>query len=380
MGAMTAARRLLSVSAGLGCVLALAGMAGCTAVAQPDSQSSTVGTVGGVGELPPSAVATPAAAPDSGPDTSVDTAESTTTTIPPEQTIGAKAAGNRLLMIGDSLTASISKRYGGEACKALVPLGWKVEVDAEVGRFIDFGKLVLDKRLDAGWDAAVLFLGNNYGYDKAVFKDRLHALLLRLVPRPTVLVTTTLFRPQQEEVNAAIMEEAALFTSVTVIDWATASIDPSLTGGDGLHLTTAGRRTLAYHLAATMGIAPVIQPGECLKTKYTDDSAGSPYGPPGNQTAPKTTVKPKPVVTTTTTKPSGSTGSTATTTVTPSTSSGTATTAPTTQTTVKPAPTTTAAPVVTTPATTAPPVVPPTTEAKPLPPEPPATTTTVGGA
>src|SRR5262245_15564757 len=47
--------------------------------------------------------------------------------------------GTRVLMIGDSIMASTSSRYGGEMCKELVPRGWSVEVDAETGRFIDFG-------------------------------------------------------------------------------------------------------------------------------------------------------------------------------------------------------------------------------------------------
>ena len=302
--------------------------------------------------------------------TSSGTDPSTSTTIVPlDQTIGAHAAGNRLLMIGDSLTASISQRYGGQACEALVPLGWQVEVDAETGRFIDFGQRVLDQRLATGWDAAVIFLGNNYGNDRAVYQGALHAMLLRLVPRPTVLITTALFRPEQADVNAAIMEEAAQFTSVTVLDWSTLGVDPALTGADDLHLTEIGRRTFAYYLAAIIGTAPV-QPGACLKTKYTDDSAGSPNGPEGNTTRPKTTTKTTTKGgTSTTTKPTPTTvksGGTATTAVTssstaittPSTAtttpstpvSSTATTAPT-QTTAKPVPTT--APTV--PATTAPP-------------------------
>ncbi|HET9548029.1 MAG TPA: hypothetical protein VFO97_09350, partial [Desertimonas sp.] len=81
--------------------------------------------------------------------------------------------GQRVLMIGDSIMASTSRRYGGEMCRELVPRGWEVEVDAESGRFVDFGDRVLDNRLDAGWDVAVVMLGNNYGADKAVFSDYL---------------------------------------------------------------------------------------------------------------------------------------------------------------------------------------------------------------
>ena len=99
-------------------------------------------------------------------------------------------------MIGDSVTASITQRYGGQACAALVPLGWKVEVDAEVSRFIDFGKRVLDSRLSAGWDVAVIFLGTNYGLNQVVYESMLKDLVVQLAPRPTILINSTLYRPQ----------------------------------------------------------------------------------------------------------------------------------------------------------------------------------------
>ena len=93
-----------------------------------------------------------------------------------------------MLVIGDSILASISERYGGQLCDRLVPRGWAVEVDAEVGRFIEFGRRVLDRRLDAGWDAAVVMLGNNYGGDPEAFGRELDALLDELAPMPVVLI------------------------------------------------------------------------------------------------------------------------------------------------------------------------------------------------
>ena len=57
--------------------------------------------------------------------------------------IGVVAEGNRVLLIGDSILASTATRYGREMCDALNPLGWSVEVDAEPGRFVEFGNKVL---------------------------------------------------------------------------------------------------------------------------------------------------------------------------------------------------------------------------------------------
>ena len=91
-------------------------------------------------------------------------------------------------MIGDSLMASTARRYGGELCTAVVPDGWDVEVDAETGRFIDFGERVLDRRLDDDFDAAVVMLGNNYGANPDVFRDGLEQIVDDLAPRPTILL------------------------------------------------------------------------------------------------------------------------------------------------------------------------------------------------
>jgi hypothetical protein len=194
--------------------------------------------------------------------------------------------GARVLMIGDSIMASTSSRYGGEMCKELVPRGWDVEVDAESGRFVEFGGRVLDARLDAGWDAAVVMLGNNYGADKAVFHGYLDDIVDRLAPRPTVLLTVTEFRPDRADVNDAIYDVAAEHDNVRVVDWAgeTAS-EPDLVGGDGLHLSDLGRARYADLVGSELGWAPGVGEGDCLGSSFTDDSAVSTGTQPG-QVAP----------------------------------------------------------------------------------------------
>lgn len=198
------------------------------------------------------------------------------TTVPllPEQLIGAKVTGNRLIMIGDSVLAGTAKRYGGEMCAALVPLGWAVEVDAETARFIDFGNVVLAERLSAGWDAAVIFLGNNYGNNPDVYRLYLNRLVERLAPRPTVLITVSEYRVQQLEVNTIIFEIAAQHPNVVVLDWAASTAaNRNFLRDDGLHLTDAGRAGLAQNVADVMGAAPT-PPGSCLGTNFYNDSAG----------------------------------------------------------------------------------------------------------
>ena len=177
-------------------------------------------------------------------------------------------------MIGDSIMASTSSRYGGEMCKELVPRGWEVEVDAESGRFVDFGDRVLDARLDAEWDVAVVMLGNNYGADKAVFAEYLEDIVDRLAPRPTVLLTVTEFRPDRADVNDVIYDIAADNDNVRVVDWAAETADdPALVGGDGLHLSNLGRVRYADLVGRALGRAPGFGEGDCLGSDFTDDSA-----------------------------------------------------------------------------------------------------------
>jgi len=198
----------------------------------------------------------------------------TGSSVPPDQQVGAQAVGNRVILIGDSVLASTSRRYTNDMCKALVPQGWQVEVDAETGRFVDFGNKVLDIRLSAGWDVGVILLGNNYREVQDAYRRDLELMVTRLSPNPVVLLTVTEFKPSRVEVNDVIRELAAKYPNVTVVDWAaTTADDPSLTGGDHLHLTNSGRTALAANVALALGDAPK-QPGDCLSTSFQDDSNG----------------------------------------------------------------------------------------------------------
>jgi hypothetical protein len=283
------ARREVSLS--LLCVLLVA----CSAVesASPDSHDPSIE---GVGVLPDGSADTAVVAESDPVTTSVPTSSSSTTTLVPAVTIGSLVTGNRLLMIGDSITASAAQRYGGEFCKTLVPLGWQVEVDAEPSRFVDFGAQVLDKRLAAKWDAAYVFLGTNYLGDQASYRKQLEKIVQRLSPMPVVLLTVTNFAENRQEVNDVITLVATEFPNVHVIDWgAIAGADPAtILRGDGIHLTNSGRATLASTVATVLGQAPV-QPGDCLSTLFTNDSGGNVNGsdtpPPTHAGGTNTTVK-----------------------------------------------------------------------------------------
>jgi hypothetical protein len=185
--------------------------------------------------------------------------------------IGALAAGNRLLVIGDSILAGTASRYSGAMCSALEPLGWKVAVEAEAGQMVGFGRTVLRDRIYEGWDAAVVFLGTNYGGNPKNYESDLTAIVTSLAPRPTILMTATLFRSSMQQVNEVIRVVASKNSNVTVLDWGTASMQPGLLNKDKVHPTDAGRQILVASVASALGTAPT-GPGSCLPSKYTDDS------------------------------------------------------------------------------------------------------------
>ena len=334
------ARREVTIS--VICALLVA----CSAAASAPDESHDP-TIQGVGILPGSdAEVLPTDVSSTAPMSTVST-----TTLAPQPAIGALVTGNRLLMIGDSITASAAKRYGGELCKALVPLGWQVEVDAEPSRFVDFGNAVLDKRLSAKWDAAYVFLGSNYLGDQESYRKQLERIVQRLSPAPVVLLTVTEFEDNRREVNDAITLVSAEFPNVHLLDWgsiAAANADTILRG-DGLHLTNDGRAVLASTIAGVMGQAPDPQ-GDCLATSFSNDSGLSVNG---SDTPSKKKVGGSPTPTTVKSP-----------TVTTVAGGSTATTKP--PSTVAPTPTT--VPLTIAPPTTPPPTPEPTTPRRTIPP------------
>jgi lysophospholipase L1-like esterase len=203
--------------------------------------------------------------------------------------VGANAAGNRLLIIGDSILSGTASRYGGAMCSALVPLGWRVAVEAEAGQMVGFGRTVLRDRIYEGWDAAVVFLGTNFGGNQEKYERDLTAIVESLAPRPTLLLTATLNRPTMQQVNETIRTVASKFSNVSVLDWGTTSIQPGLLNRDRVHPSDAGRKVLVASIASAMGTAPVT-PGACLPSKYTDDSLVDGDGVLPSTTAPGETI------------------------------------------------------------------------------------------
>jgi hypothetical protein len=217
--------------------------------------------------------------------------------------LGTVASGNRLLVLGDSILAGTATRYSGAMCAGLVPLGWRVAVEAEAGQMVGFGRTVLRDRIYEGWDAAVVFLGTNYGGSAELYEKDLTAIVKSLAPRPTLLLTASLFRPTMQQVNQVIRIVASKNPNVSVLDWSTTSVQTGVLNRDKIHPTDAGRQVLVSSIASAVGEAPT-GPGACLPSKFTDDSlvtdvmpSSTIVGDPGVVETPATSV-PGPTVTT----------------------------------------------------------------------------------
>lgn len=224
--------------------------------------TAVTGTVAGIGVLP-----------DQDSTTSID--PNSQTSVPVESrplTVGELSDGPRLLMIGDSIFAAVSRRYSNMACDRLVPLGWQVAVEAERGRFIDLGLRIVKTKLPQGFDAAVLFLGTNYGKKQDVYKEYLDKILDELAPRPVIILTATEYKPFIQEVNAVIEEEVRTRDNLWLVDWRELSKTPGMLWKDGIHPVEAGNVLLMDSIIEVLGNAPGGAPGECLKVEFKDDA------------------------------------------------------------------------------------------------------------
>jgi hypothetical protein len=186
-------------------------------------------------------------------------------------TVGEAAEGPRILMIGDSIMAALSRRYSNLACKKLTPLGWQMSIEAEIGRAVEFGPRVLAAKMDETWHAAVVFLGTNYWRDQDKYEADLVRVLDRLAPRPTVLISVSEWRNEQREVNEVIADQVLNRDNVWFIDWRTISRTPGVLSSDDIHPSNEGNQLLVTLLAETLGRAPGDAQGACLPSEFGDD-------------------------------------------------------------------------------------------------------------
>jgi len=205
--------------------------------------------------------------------------------------LGRNADGARLLMIGDSIFASTSSRYGDEMCATLTQLGWNVALEAEAGSFVNFGQKVLRAKFDEGWDAVVVFLGTNFDGNVANYETRLRDIVEIVWPTPVLLLTTGMFRAEQAEVNQVIWTVRDSYDHVTVLDWSQILDTGGLLSDDGVHLSRNGRTVLAKAVARAIQFAPSDRVGACLESTFRDDSGVAGAMPTEDETSTEAPVE-----------------------------------------------------------------------------------------
>ncbi|MDW3213525.1 MAG: hypothetical protein R8G01_05990 [Ilumatobacteraceae bacterium] len=216
------------------------------------------------------------------PPSTVAAATSAPTTEPPRDPItgpiGGEVFGNRLLVIGDTVIASTAPRFDGEMCAVLEAFGWQAEIAAEPGRFVEFGREVVDARIvpdEPEWDAAAVMLGNHFDGDVAAFRSELETLIAELDPRPVLLYTLVEDDTFQTDLNEVIRDLPRFHPNLVILDWAQIAADEAevILADSPSGLSEEGRRRLALFTAAALGEPPTTEAAGCVPPVFVDDSA-----------------------------------------------------------------------------------------------------------
>ena len=186
-----------------------------------------------------------------------------------------EVSGYRVLLVGDTPMVATTPRAGGVMCDVVAGFGWDIAIEAEPGRSIDFGERVLDEVLDADWDVVGLMFGHRVAGTVADFERTLDALLDRLAPRPVILYTVAEVGDEQVEINRILRERQRSSPNVVIVDWAEATaLEPEVLLDDGGPAPSdEGAGRLALFTAALLSRTPGDEPGTCIESVFTDDSA-----------------------------------------------------------------------------------------------------------
>lgn len=161
----------------------------------------------------------------------------------PGRAAGEDGADSRFIAVGDSIL--LGARSQLEARSRF--LGWPSVLDMEVSRSTIVGAEILESLRPGPDDVVVIGLGANDSGDPGVFRGRAERVASTAAPAGKVLwLTIAEVRPYYAGTNDMIREIAGRYPQMSVVDWAAiAGADPSLTAGDGLHLTPAGTVAMA---------------------------------------------------------------------------------------------------------------------------------------
>jgi len=148
----------------------------------------------------------------------------------------------RVWLQGDSVL------YGalGDVQAGLTSDGWTPTIIAFGGLQLTTAiQMFRDNQAELG-SVVVIELGNNFCCDISQFSGQIDEAMSVLGPRHVIWLTTALFEPRQQQINALIRAGAARWPNAEVADWSgEVAANPQAVGPDHLHLTVAGRTLMA---------------------------------------------------------------------------------------------------------------------------------------
>jgi len=124
--------------------------------------------------------------------------------------------------------------------------GWKPTIIAFGGLQLTTAIQMFRDNQAALGSVVVIELGNNFCCDISQFSGQIDEAMSVIGPRHVIWLTTALFEPRQQQINALIRAGAARWPNAEVADWGgEVAANPQAVGPDGLHLTVAGRALMA---------------------------------------------------------------------------------------------------------------------------------------
>jgi len=162
----------------------------------------------------------------------------------------ARTAAPRVVIVGDSLTVGASP--GLRALLTDVHL----RIDAKVGRAMPEGSKAAAVSRAGSADLVVVALGSNDSCAVAECKRRVSAILAAVNPAaPVVWMQPARFRPNMDNVRAAVSEVVTARPGSLVLDWQPfQDAHPEILQTDRIHLTPAGYRLRAEVTASQVHV------------------------------------------------------------------------------------------------------------------------------
>lgn len=155
----------------------------------------------------------------------------------------ASAQPRRVVVVGDSIILGAQSAI----TETFHQIGWEVSFDAAVSRSTSAGAAAVAAHGPELTDTLVVSLGANDSGNTELFRRRVEEVLAAAGATPRILwLTIPEVRPYYGPANQVLRDAATTHPNLEVVEWHVAATNPGMTSSDGLHLTPAGARAMAF--------------------------------------------------------------------------------------------------------------------------------------